>query len=173
MQWAETLNKSWLMFCRARQILKGWLAESDADHSLIAPLSNMLECQWWGVTLIRKSGKSNPAKGCKHHPFKEVKQQHRVGCTLIRRPWGRQLCTYPLRRPSHPWLWLFIKDELLQLVQKHAGIGRLVCFCTCNTSFSLHWSCLFCQTKPSEDWWRPENMVWSPERPSCDHELPP
>lgn len=40
MQWAETLNKSWLM-CRARQMLKEWLAESDADHSLIAPLSNM------------------------------------------------------------------------------------------------------------------------------------
>lgn len=49
MLWAETFNESGLMFRRARQILKWGRAESDADRSLIAPLSNI-----FGVSMMRR-----------------------------------------------------------------------------------------------------------------------
>lgn len=79
--------------------------------------------------------------------------------------------------PLHPRLLLVIEDELLASGRKNMipvscgsftrrGFGRLACFCTCHRSLSLHWSCLFRQTKPIKGLRQPQNMVWSLERPS-------
>lgn len=99
----EALNKSRLMLCQPR------LAESVPDHSLIAPLSNMPQCQWWGVTLIKKF---NPAVGRKHHSHyrSEAAALIRTHCDQL--SWRKTIVPDVLRQSSHPRVWVAIEDEL-------------------------------------------------------------
>lgn len=90
------------MLCRPR------LVESVPDHSLIAPLSDMLRCQWWGVTLIKKF---NPAVGRKHHSHYKSEALIRTHCDQL--SWRKTIVPDVLRRSSHPRVWVvIIEDEL-------------------------------------------------------------